>query len=251
MTIATTAAVETATAAASTTAPAPKVSRCPFARLFGGASASLATGLRERTREAHARAEKHPLQSRLVTGRTTRAEYAAWLVQLEPIWIALDAGLRTLAQGDPRVASMLRPYHTHAPRIAADLRYLGVEEGPRAAVTPAAKQLAQWVEAAAQRRDPALVGVWYVLEGSTNGGRFIARALAAGLDIPGPEGLRSQDPHGEAQRERWTEWRDALDAGRWGEGERVAIIDAAQRTFETLGEVMEEMERDAVVRVHA
>ncbi|HVZ95222.1 MAG TPA: hypothetical protein VG797_12000, partial [Phycisphaerales bacterium] len=53
-------------APAVTAAATPK---CPFARLFGGtkpAAPSLADELRERTREAHTRAEKHPVQARMV-----------------------------------------------------------------------------------------------------------------------------------------------------------------------------------------
>lgn len=236
--------------AASQSSSAPK---CPFARLFGGtktaeAPPSLADALKERTREAHARAEKHPVQARMVKGEVTREQYAAWLGQMLPVWRAVDAGLSALAARDPRVAAMVKPYHAHAERVAADLKFLGQCGGCHPPL-PATVRFVELVQLAAKSRGPDLVGIWYVLEGSANGGRFIAKALSRGLDIAGPEGLTSFDPHGERQREYWQAWRAGLDAQTFGDAEREAIIAGASATFDAVYELMEDMsrERDAVI----
>lgn len=233
-----------ARAAADPSKPVP-TPRCPFARMFGGAAhappvPSLADTLKERTREAHARAEKHPVQARMVKGEVTRAEYAAWLGQMLPVWRAVDAGLSALAARDARIAAMVRPYHAHAERIAADLKFLGQCGGCHPPHTATAR-FVELVNRAAASGGPALVGVWYVLEGSANGGRFIAKALSRGLGIAGPEGLTSFDPHGERQRDYWQAWRAGLDGQRFDGAEREAIVAAAAATFHAVWEVMEEL----------
>jgi heme oxygenase len=88
---------------------------------------------------------------------------------------------------------------------------------------------------------PGIVGVWYVLEGSANGGRFIAKALSRGLGIAGPDGLTSFDPHGERQREYWQAWRADLDAHSFTSAERDAIIHAASNTFTAIYNIMQDM----------
>lgn len=218
--------------------------KCPFARFFGGKPASLAEALRERTKEAHARAEKHPIQARLVKGEATRTDYAAWLGQMHVAWRAIDAAVAKLAARDARIAAMLRPYHPHAARVEADLKFLG---RATAEFTPtrAAADFALWLNIAAANSDSAVVGAWYVLEGSSNGGRFIAKALTRALDLPGPDGLTALDPHGEAQRERWAAWKADLDAQPWKSHEREAIVGAAERTFDAVREIMEQMEAGA------
>jgi len=212
--------------------------RCPFAHLMTPPKSSLADTLKDRTKEAHARAEKHPIQGRMVTGKCTRAEYAGWLGQMLPVWSAVDAGLAALANRDPRAASMLKPYHVHAARIEADLAFLG-DSGAAHAALPATMRFVQMVNQAAA--SPAVIGVWYVLEGSANGGRYIAKALSRGLEIAGPEGLTSFDPHGERQREFWQAWRSDVDAQDFSEPERTAIVAAADATFDAVYDMMEDL----------
>jgi heme oxygenase len=222
--------------------------KCPFSRLFGAAHGSLAEALRERTKDAHARAEKHPVQARLVQGRATRADYAAWLGQMLHIWRGVDAAVAKLAARDPRVAAIVKPYHPHAHRVEADLAFLG-HAPPTFPAVPAASGFSMWLSVAAANTDPAIVGAWYVLEGSANGGRFIAKALSRSLDLPGPEGLAALDPNGEAQRERWAAWKADLDAQAWKSHEHEAIVAAAERTFDAVREVMEQLEAGRAVMV--
>lgn len=213
--------------------------KCPF---HGGAPAvGLADTLKARTQDAHTRAERHPLQARLVKGEATREQYGAWLGQMHHVWRAVDAGVAALAKRDPRAGAMLKPYHAHAARLAADLAFLGQCQGCHAP-TPATARFVEFVQRAAASRGPDILGVWYVLEGSANGGRYIAKGLSRGLGIAGPEGLTSLDPHGERQREYWQTWRAALDAQRFTDAERDAIVAAAAGTFDGVYDVMEGLE---------
>lgn len=210
----------------------------PAAGLTG---ASLAGELKERTREAHTRAEQHPIQGRMVRGTVSRGEYAAYLGQLLHLWNAIDDGVAKAAARDPRVAAMVQEYHPHAWRVRADLRFYG-RSGDVPALAATAKMVEMIREAA---ETPSVVGAWYVLEGSANGGRYIAKALAGAFRLEGRDGVLTMDPHGEAQRERWQAWRHALDAQAFGESERAGILAAANAAFDGMGEMMEELEKGA------
>ncbi len=211
---------------------------CPFHQ--GTAAPSLADVLREATKDAHARAEKHPRQSRMVRGACDRAEYATWLAAMEKVWSALDDGLPTAASREPRLAAMVKPFHARGAAVRADLAHLGTATPPGAA--SAGGTIASRVRTLAESGSPALVGLWYVLEGSTNGGRYIARGLAPALGLTGPQGLSSLDPHGEATRERWQAWRADLDSQKWTESERAAMVAEASATFDAIHDLMEKLD---------
>lgn len=222
--------------------------RCPFAKM-ANPEGSLADTLREQTKDAHTRAERHSQQARLVKGEATRADYAAWLGQMLHVWRALDRGMATKAAEDSRLAAMLKPYHPHADRVQADLEYLAQTDGLAAehAELPATRKFVEFVEAAAIAITPDIVGVWYVLEGSANGGRYIAKALSRSLGLAGPDGLRSLDPHGEAQRDRWQAWRTDLDAQPWTTQERSLIVAAACVTFAAVYDLLDGLTQAAAM----
>lgn len=234
----------------STKSPAPAGragGRCPFARLLATPTPSIGEALRTETRAAHERAEHHPRQARLVRGQASRAEYAEWLGQMRHLWRAVDASVLAAAARDGRVKALWQPYHPHAGRVDADLRHLGCSPDALEPVRPAA-DFSLWLLAPAATA-AQVVGAWYVLEGSSNGGRFIAKAVSRSLDLPGPDGLQALDPHGEAQRERWAAWKSALDAQPWSAEERHAMVAAASRTFDAVYEVMDAMPAPAAPAV--
>jgi len=201
---------------------------------------TLSSRLREATAEAHNVAERHPVQGRMARGAASREDYANWLEQMYHLWTAVDTAVAVAAARDPRVRAMLKPYHTHGSRVEADLRFLG-RTGARAAASPGTQTMVDFIRSTGESAGPAVIGAWYVLEGSNNGGRFLAKALSRGLELTGPQGVTSLDPHGEAQQERWLAWRSALDEQQFSEAERVAIIDVASRTFAGLTPVFDDM----------
>lgn len=215
-------------------------SRCPFSHGRAPGPGSLADSLKERTREAHTRAERHALQAAFVQGAASREQYAAWLGQMHPVWQAVDGALASVAARDPRVAALVKPYHAHAARVAADLAFLG-SSAESHVPTPATARFVEGIERAAASGGPGILGVWYVLEGSANGGRFIAKALARALSIEGPAGLTSFDPHGERQREYWQAWRAGLDAQEFAAEEREDIVGLAAWTFDAMVHLMDDL----------
>lgn len=175
----------------------------------------------------------------MARGTISRAEYAAYLGQLLHLWNAIDDGVAKAAARDLRVKAMVREYHPHAWRVRADLRFYGRDGGAPALGTTAT--MVEMIQAAAE--SSAIVGAWYVLEGSANGGRYIAKSLATAFRLDGRDGLMAMDPHGEAQRERWQAWREALDAAGFDEAERAGILAAANATFEGMSGIMDALEK--------
>lgn len=229
------------------------------------AAPSLSVRLREATSAQHARAEKHPVQQALVRGSAEIELYATWLRAMAALHERFEARL-TEARAVPSIAPVIEDHHFRLALIDEDLAALA-SIGAVGAAGPCAKGMtgtsgtssaslnrrvgartrAAWfeIDAIIARDATAILGPFYVLEGSTNGGRFIAMALRKSLPLPDGKGTRYLDPHGERIRERWAAAKAAMDAVPLTEAQRALIIDAAKRTFDAVTVLMDELELPA------
>lgn len=169
--------------------------------------ADLRAALRQRTAAAHRRLDGLPQQRALVRPGLTRAEYVAILSSHARAQAACEARMARVAAARP---ADLAPYRSRLPALRADLARLS--EVPAARGRPAA-QASQAVPA-----DPALpalpadpttppaadahaapldpveaegryLGFRYVLDGATQGARWIAPRLAENLPEIASEGF--------------------------------------------------------------
>lgn len=85
----------------------------------------------------------------------------------------------------------------------------------------------------------------YVLEGSNNGNRFIAKAVRRALGLVEGAGDRYLDPYGDAQRGLWAHFKQRMDAAGWSGEEADAMVRAAQDTFDAVGALSEEIQAAA------
>jgi heme oxygenase (biliverdin-IX-beta and delta-forming) len=191
---------------------------------------SLMDRLRTETHRQHKDAESRPLERALAAGKVSRALYADYLVQRLLVHQKLEALMRALLHDDGRLRRCVTDDLFQEANLRCDLQALGRPASPADLRPPAAGMLSLF-DRVMSETPVALLGAWYVFEGSKNGARFIARAVAATLNLqPGP-GLTYLDPHGPAQRERWLTFRAAVDAEDWTSTEADAIVVAAQSTF--------------------
>lgn len=191
------------------------------------ATATLADRLKADTSAAHVRAERHPFQATMITGRLSAAGYAHWLHQMRIVHAALDRAITTAAPGS-LLSKVADSTHTKTHLIDADLATLApVNTTPLASANHAASL---------SSTDIGAVGMFYVLEGSTNGGIYIARALQRALPTAGTSFL---NPYGEAVRSRWQTVRDALNTLPAETHDQ--IIAAATRTFDAITNLSEEL----------
>ncbi len=232
--------LQTTSATSATSAAAP---RCPVSRLFAAfGRAGLADELKARTKDAHNRAEHHPLQQRIVRGAVDRAEYIRFAASLRHIHIALERAIEGALTGGqsacPPLARIFRERHKRSAYFELDFGAFPSEGDT--APSGAALAMADWIRTLGGSCPVALVGPLYVLEGSTNGGTVIARVLRSRWGLEGSSAaLRSIDPHGASTRAHWAEFRSDLDALALSREERSAIIAAASETFEWFTRLMD------------
>ncbi len=190
----------------------------------------MASGLADRLKAAtaadHAAAEGHPFQQGMVRGRVDRWAFAAH----QAGWLDLVrlVGTRLRAR-EGEWAGLAEAMDAHAARLEADLATLG--EGSPGERSAAVSDLDARCGGEDWPPEFAL-GAFYVIEGSMNGNRFIARAIVrARPDLAGA--LRYFDPYGERQREIWGEFRAVVDRIGATLGNPEPVVAAARATFAT------------------
>lgn len=161
--------------------------------------ASARAALREATKAVHERLHHVPAFAALAAGALDRAGYRALLARLYGFHAPMEAAMAEALAGRFAPAAWQR-----ADLLRADLAALGEGE-PTLARLPR-------IRPPARLSDPEAMGCLYVLEGSTLGGRHLARQLDFVLP-PGSTAGRSflaagSQPH----RIRWADLGAALDA---------------------------------------
>lgn len=189
--------------------------------------------LREATRPEH---EATEAVMPLMQAGLTRALYGRVLCALYPVvesWERWASGA-----APPEVCALLQE-RRRAPTLAADLRVLGLA-CPATAFPLDWGRVAYGEEGAPEDAAgvaAAVMGTFYVMEGSTLGGRFIARYVEEQLGFAPGEGDAYFQGHGEATGGMWREFRQSIAAipDRW----EPEVIAAARRTFVAFGEALQ------------
>jgi len=153
-----------------------------------GMTGGARVALRAATEAAHLRLHAIPAFEALAEGRITRDEYAALLRRKLGFHAALEA---RLAEAPPLAGfgvDLAARRRSHL--LRADLAWLGASDDAAPAPLPRYDTAA------------AALGALYVAEGSTLGGRQLARALDAILP-PGADGRRFLLGHAERHGEMW------------------------------------------------
>lgn len=195
---------------------------------------TIMTRLKSATDDHHRRAEGKALQQNLFKGILPRETYAAYLAELRRIHGALEQRLEELASEQDTLAGVYRTQYARSQDLDADLAFFGHRERD---ATPAAEALLADIDHWAEESPAALLGALYVLEGSMNGNKFIARVLMKAWSLaPGP-GLRYLMPYGEKQPAIWAQFKADMDAQDLSADDEGAIIASAQRTFDAISDI--------------
>ena len=187
---------------------------------------SLLQQLREQTRPAHTALEAQPMLTRLLSAGLTEEEYCQLLQSMWAFYQSLEPGLV------PATAALLRQhpnpeyrYLPRAPLLANDCRVMGC----------ACPDLTYpSIEPRLDGGEAQLLGVLYVIEGSTQGGRFISRHLANTLGITGDTGASFFNIYQwDSSWGAFRRWLSTDMAIRYQDDYR-NIIEGADRTFSAL-----------------
>jgi len=194
--------------------------------------------LRDSTSDMHNSAEANEFQHKLSGAKVDKDELGRYLQQLYLIHTGVSSLIEAQAD-NPAIKHVVREYHHDQTSIVNDLEYLG--QKPELAVPlKATAELIASMNDTAQNETAALLGYLYVLEGSTNGAKFLAKALRKGLDLP-EAGASYFDRYGEQQRERWNNFKQAMNEVEFSEAERAKLVSTATETFQTFGKIGDEL----------
>lgn len=206
-----------------------------------GSQPLVMDALRESTKELHADTEGHQFQKDLGSGRVRQDLYVKYLGQLFLMHKHLADLLPQAAAADPRIAAVLAPYHSDLSALVGDLGYFDATTDSVVPLTATAALLSTMDELAV-RSPLSLLGLLYVLEGSTNGAKFMAKTLRKGLNLPEDRGAKYFDRYGDLQRERWTNFKATMNAQGFEQSEIDALVVEAKRMFQTFFEIGSELE---------
>jgi len=189
--------------------------------------------LRETTRDLHKEAESRPLQRSMARGTLPRGSYAMYLAQLRHVHAALEDALDGVAGSSAGLAELFTDERRRVPDLDRDLAAFGIDPAGVPVLPPAEAFIAD-VRELATENPISLLGPLYVLEGSTNGGKFLARVLERSLGLESGDGLSYMDPYGERQPEMWASFKRSADATELTPEESDAVIRSARRTFSAI-----------------
>lgn len=164
----------------------------------------------------------------LLDPELTVPRLAGTLTRMHAFWVGAEAGLDRWAAAEPADAAALEwSRRRRAHLFAADLTALGhpVPEVPdeRPELDPVTGT-------------DAALGRLYVLEGSTLGGVFIDRHLAALPRLAGLPRLRAFSPYGADTGTMWAAFRRHTRARVAAGGDVETLVGAARRTFGALAD---------------
>ncbi|MEJ2482350.1 MAG: biliverdin-producing heme oxygenase [Gemmatimonadota bacterium] len=192
--------------------------------------------LRDATRELHKEAESRPLQRSMARGVLPRGAYAMYLGQLRHLHAALEEALDAALPSAPALAPLHTDERRRVPDLDRDLAAFGVDV-PDVPVLPQTQRFIDRVRQIGTESPVALLGPLYVLEGSTNGGKFLARVLERSLQLENENGLAYMDPYGDDQPRMWASFKRIADEIPLSPEQSRAVTDAARRTFEAIAEI--------------
>jgi len=175
----------------------------------------------------------------MIKGTLPREKFAAYLGQLLHVHGRLEDTLEKLSAEHEPLSAVFRSHYARRADLKADLEFHGYESGPPSAAT---QSLVADIDRWAEEQPVALLGPLYVLEGSMNGNKFIARSLMQAWSLGPGAGFRYLDPYGEEQRAKWAEFRADMDSQDFAPEECETIIAAAQRTFDAIAEIADEVD---------
>jgi heme oxygenase len=201
---------------------------------------SIMQRLRDETRDCHEHAESREFEQAMFRGTLPRGLYVQMLGQRYLIHRALEREMRRLAEHYPHVAMVVREQLFQEPNLRDDLSFFEVD-AESCRPCSGTRRLVGLIESLAREQPLSLLGVYYVFEGSKNGGRMITRSVRGAYGLPPDQGTRYLDPHGNEQRSLWQQFKDQMDAAPLAPTDRDAMVAAARQTFECVSAIDDEL----------
>lgn len=205
----------------------------------------LTERLRSATASLHQQVERGPFISTLLKGRMERPAYLGLLLNLEPIYAALEPALERHAR-DPALRALPLPALARTAALREDIAALGGDgalDGSRSAAPsapePACLEYVTRLGAIAQARPELLLAHAYVRYlGDLSGGQLLRRIVTRSLALEPDRGVAFYD-FGADSSALARELRLAIDEGQVSDGD--AVVAEACLAFELHRRLFEEL----------
>ena len=194
--------------------------------------------LRTETRPHHDKAEQNGFGVMVMEGGLQMSPYVEHLAAWKDILSHLESALRSC---DDEVVS--QTWHEGLVKEALlqqDLEQLA-PDGPvlSEATSEAVRAFTDYVDHLAKETPRGLLGVLYVLEGSTMGGSVMKSRIASQLNLTVDEpGLLYYGCYGNQVGVHFKEFRVRMGGAVDGSGSEDLILEAAGRTFDLVGDIL-------------
>lgn len=193
--------------------------------------------LKSATGSQHRDAERRRLQRSMTRARLDAETYSAWLGQMIQIHSVLQAEIERHQTDCPQLAEVVKDGGLHVANLRTDLQTLGAD--PEGGIPlPSTARALQAIRATSETDAVGLLGYNYVLEGSMNGNRIIARALSRTL---GPPALTYLDPYGDEQRSQWLAYRERMSSAGIDAEQSMTLVKAARDMFAFIADMGDEL----------
>lgn len=196
--------------------------------------------LRESTKELHDSAEGNHFQKLLGSGKVPIPQYRVYLEQLYLMHRKLAELLAQNKADIEALARVVNDHHLDLTAVSNDLAYFD-KHASDAEALEATKELTCAMEKTASDAPLALLGYLYVLEGSTNGAKFMAKNLRAGLNLPEEAGASYFDRYGARQRELWMAFKADMATVPFSSKETDDIVARAREIFASFSKIGNEI----------
>ena len=194
--------------------------------------------LRTETRPHHDKAEQNGFGVMVMEGGLQMAHYVEHIAAWQMILGSLESALRRCE--DEVVSSTWHEGLAKETILGQDLARLAPGGCTLSEETlGAVEQFTQYVDQLAKEAPRSLLGVLYVLEGSTMGGSVMKSRIASQLDLTVDEpGLLYYGCYGNKVGVRFKEFRVRMGGAVDGSGSEEQILVAAGRTFDLVGDIL-------------
>lgn len=183
--------------------------------------------------DLHQSAEAGDLPKRLLKGKLSRGEYAAYLGQLYLLARTLDERIVEHRDSVPALKALVDDAQLQKPYLEEDLTFLGVEPGSIDPLPQTAEAI-RFITSASSGDPLMLLGLHYVREGANNGNRIISQKVRKVMGFESNEGTRHLDQYGEEQQARWARFKAVLDEQDFTADERDRLVGAAREMFKAI-----------------
>ena len=193
-------------------------------------SVDIMDRLKADTRELHDQAESHPFQSRLVKGELSRGGYCNYLNAMYHVHQALESELMEAGGSNPTVGEFPYESRFRVEAVRRDLAYFERDPSVLPVLEPVSDLCGQ-LNKTRLNAPCSLLGHLYVLEGSSNGTRFIARGVRRAYRLNGTDGTAYLDPYGDNHRSEWALFKVQMRALELSAATADQIVDGAKAMF--------------------